>query len=157
MEKRGNPDQRTARRYDLSLPIEVLTVLPEQAGPLRGRTRDVSTAGVYFIIDQEFTPGSELEFTLTLPAETTRGTDVFDPGASWSALKRKRTAPGARASLPLSKSITSSEPNPFEVGTLGSVKIRVEISGAYGHGLGRDLATLHDGPTSCPEAHPYDP
>ncbi len=95
MEKRGNPDQRTARRYDLSLPIEVLTVLPEQAGPLRGRTRDVSTAGVYFIIDQEFTPGSELEFTLTLPAEITRGTDVFIH--AWGRLVRseKKTKDGA--------------------------------------------------------------
>ncbi len=75
--RRGNPDRRTVRRYDLSLPIEVRAVLPVQAGPLRGRTRDVSTAGVYFIIDQEFTPGSELEFALTLPAEITHGTDVF--------------------------------------------------------------------------------
>ncbi len=75
--RRGNPDRRMARRYDLSLAIEVRTVQPEPSGPLRGRTLDISTSGVYFIIDGEFTPGSVLDFALTLPAELTQGTHVF--------------------------------------------------------------------------------
>ncbi len=32
-------------------------------------------------------------------------------------------------------------PKSLDLGTPGSVKICVEISGAYGHGLGRDLGT----------------
>jgi hypothetical protein len=42
-----------------------------------GQTRDISTRGVYFLIDENMAPGTELDFTLTLPAEITRGTEVF--------------------------------------------------------------------------------
>ncbi len=92
--RRANPDRRTARRYDLSLPIEVRTVLPVQAEPLRGRTRDISAGGVYFIIDREFTPGSELEFSLTLPAELTHGTDVFIHARAKVVRSEKKTEDG---------------------------------------------------------------
>jgi hypothetical protein len=32
---------------------------------------------VYFSLDREIAPGTEVDFTLTLPAEITRGTEVF--------------------------------------------------------------------------------
>ncbi len=70
-----NKDRRAARRYDLSLPITVRAG-PEQAGPRSGRTRDVSPRGVYFMIDQGLPLGSKLQFSLTLPAKITRGTEV---------------------------------------------------------------------------------
>jgi PilZ domain len=53
----------------LSLPIAVRTVRPQEAGPFTGRTRDISARGVYFVINRELPPGSEVEFTLTLPAD----------------------------------------------------------------------------------------
>jgi hypothetical protein len=42
-----------------------------------GKTRDISTRGVYFTIDQDLGAGAELDLTLTLPAEVTRGSEVF--------------------------------------------------------------------------------
>lgn len=71
-------ERRTARRYDLSLPVEVRTpTAGTEVEPRSGRTRDISTRGVYFTIDQDLAPGTELDFMLTLPAEITRGTEVF--------------------------------------------------------------------------------
>ena len=70
-------ERRAARRYDLSLPV-IIRVPIDHGSPARnGKTRDISTRGVYFTIDQELTAGAELDITLTLPAEITRGTEVF--------------------------------------------------------------------------------
>lgn len=66
-----------ARRYELSLPVVIRTPLREDADSSRGRTRDISTRGVYFTIAEEVAAGAELDFMLTLPAEITRGTEVF--------------------------------------------------------------------------------
>jgi len=69
-------ERRTARRYDLALPVIVRTSLG--SAPIRKtKTRDISTRGLYFVIDQNLEAGSELDITLTLPAEITHGTDVF--------------------------------------------------------------------------------
>jgi c-di-GMP-binding flagellar brake protein YcgR len=69
-------ERRLARRYDLALPVVVqLTVSKES--PHSGQTRDISTRGVYFTLQKELSPGTELDFTLTLPAEITQGTEVF--------------------------------------------------------------------------------
>lgn len=65
-----------ARRYELSLPVVIRTPLKESESA-SGRTRDISTRGVYFTMDREMNSGAELDFTLTLPAEITRGTEVF--------------------------------------------------------------------------------
>jgi hypothetical protein len=70
-------ERRTARRYDLSLPVNVRVPVSREPKPQSGRTRDISTRGVYFIMQNEVTPGTELDFTLTLPAEITHGSDVF--------------------------------------------------------------------------------
>src|SRR5271155_3696325 len=70
-------ERRTARRYDLSLPI-LIRVPKEHVGDSQnGKTRDISTRGLYFVIDQDMEAGSELDITLTLPAEMTHGTEVF--------------------------------------------------------------------------------
>ncbi len=68
-------ERRFSRRYDLSLPVIVR--LPTAPEPRNGKTRDISTRGVYFLIPEELAPGSELDFTLTLPAEITHDTEVF--------------------------------------------------------------------------------
>lgn len=70
-------ERRAARRYELSLPVVVRTPVEEKVEPHNGQTRDISTRGVYFVIDHELAPGSELDFMLTLPTEITRGTEVF--------------------------------------------------------------------------------
>ena len=70
-------ERRAARRYDLSLPVIIRVPLDKETTPRTGKTRDISTRGVYFTIDKDFSTGTELDITLTLPAEITRGTEVF--------------------------------------------------------------------------------
>jgi hypothetical protein len=70
-------ERRTARRYDLSLPV-LIRVPKEHVGDSQnGKTRDISTRGLYFVIDQDLQAGSELDITLTLPGEITRGSEVL--------------------------------------------------------------------------------
>ncbi|MGC1105051.1 MAG: PilZ domain-containing protein [Candidatus Acidiferrales bacterium] len=69
-------ERRLARRYDLALPVVVHLAINKET-PHNGQTRDISTRGVYFTLREELIPGAELDFTLTLPAEITQGTEVF--------------------------------------------------------------------------------
>lgn len=69
-------ERRLARRYDLALPVVVQLAVNKEA-PHSGQTRDISTRGVYFTLQKELSPGTELDFTLTLPAEITQGKEVF--------------------------------------------------------------------------------
>src|ERR1700729_1519395 len=70
-------ERRNSRRYDLSLPVIIKVPVEKANGSRNGRTRDISTRGVYFTLDQDLESGTELDITLTLPAEITRGTEVF--------------------------------------------------------------------------------
>src|SRR5580698_6305696 len=70
-------ERRMARRYDLSLPVSIRLPINRDPGAHNGQTRDISTRGVYFMMQKDMSPGTELDFTLTLPAEITRGTEVF--------------------------------------------------------------------------------
>ena len=70
-------ERRAARRYDLTLPISIRFVAESLINRREGKTRDVSTRGLYFVLSQEMEAGSELDIMLTLPAEITHGSDVF--------------------------------------------------------------------------------
>lgn len=70
-------ERRTARRYDLSLPVIIRIPAEKKQDSQEGKTRDISTRGLYFVIEQDMEAGSELDITLTLPAEITHGTEVF--------------------------------------------------------------------------------
>ena len=70
-------ERRTARRYDLSLPIIIRVPTERSLDTQQGKTRDVSTRGLYFVVEQNLEAGSELDITLTLPAEITHGTEVL--------------------------------------------------------------------------------
>jgi PilZ domain len=70
-------ERRTARRYDLTLPISIRFAAERLVNRQEGKTRDISTRGLYFVIGQDLEAGSELDIMLTLPAEITHGTDVF--------------------------------------------------------------------------------
>lgn len=63
-------EQRNTRRFPLQLPLAVKTS-GTQAEEVAARTRDVSARGVFFYVDSKLEPGSEVEFTLTLPPEIT--------------------------------------------------------------------------------------
>ena len=70
-------ERRNARRYDLSLPVIIRVPAERLPDSQKGKTRDVSTRGLYFVLDQDLEAGSELDITLTLPAEVTHGGEVF--------------------------------------------------------------------------------
>jgi hypothetical protein len=70
-------ERRTARRYDLSLPVIIRIPAERKDDSQEGKTRDISTRGLYFVIEQDLEAGSELDITLTLPAEITHGSEVF--------------------------------------------------------------------------------
>jgi c-di-GMP-binding flagellar brake protein YcgR len=70
-------ERRTTRRYDLTLPVSIRTAAESMISHQDGKTRDVSTRGLYFVVHQELDSGSELDITLTLPAEVTHGSDVL--------------------------------------------------------------------------------
>lgn len=70
-------ERRTARRYDLSLPISIRFAVERLIDRRDGKTRDISTRGLYFVVSQELATGSEVDITLTLPAEITHASDVF--------------------------------------------------------------------------------
>jgi len=70
-------ERRTTRRYDLSLPVVIRIPTERQVDSQEGKTRDISARGLYFVIEQDLEAGSELDITLTLPAEITHGTKVF--------------------------------------------------------------------------------
>jgi hypothetical protein len=70
-------ERRGARRYDLSLPVIIRVPAQGFAGSQNGKTRDISTRGLYFVIDQDVRAGSELDIMLTLPSEMTNGGEVL--------------------------------------------------------------------------------
>jgi hypothetical protein len=70
-------NRRTARRYELSLPVIVRGPSDKEAASLTGRTRDISSRGVYFTIDNNLSAGVRLDLTMILPAEVTGATEVF--------------------------------------------------------------------------------
>jgi c-di-GMP-binding flagellar brake protein YcgR len=70
-------ERRTARRYDLSLPVSIRFAAESLINRQEGKTRDISTRGLYFVVPQDLEAGSELDITLTLPAEITHGGDVI--------------------------------------------------------------------------------
>lgn len=70
-------ERRTARRYDLSLPVNIRLPINREPRSHSGHTRDISTRGVYFMTQRDLAPGTEIDFTLTLPTEITRGTEVL--------------------------------------------------------------------------------
>ncbi|HUJ82566.1 MAG TPA: PilZ domain-containing protein [Candidatus Acidoferrales bacterium] len=70
-------ERRMARRYDLSLPVNIRMPINREPRSQSGQTRDISTRGVYFTLANDLAPGTEVDFTLTLPTEITRGAEVF--------------------------------------------------------------------------------
>jgi len=70
-------DRRAARRYDLSLPTLVRFSADNNVAARNGRTRDLSSDGVYFTTQDDLGFNAELSLMMILPTEVTGGTDVF--------------------------------------------------------------------------------
>jgi hypothetical protein len=68
-------ERRASRRFTMTLPLTVRSTEPG-GNERQGQTRDVSFRGLYFLIDTDYSPGSAIEFILTLPREITLAGDV---------------------------------------------------------------------------------
>ncbi|HEV7675848.1 MAG TPA: PilZ domain-containing protein [Candidatus Angelobacter sp.] len=64
------PEKRNTRRFPLNLPISV-KFLDDGTREMAGRTRDVSSRGVFMYLDTEISAGAPIEFVMTLPTEIT--------------------------------------------------------------------------------------
>ena len=69
-------ERRTTRRYTMALPVTIRGNGRGNGNERRGKTRDVSFRGLYFMTDADCDAGSEIEFILTLPKEITLANDV---------------------------------------------------------------------------------
>ncbi len=70
-------ERRNTRRYDLSLPIVIRGATEGSGAAQEGQTRDISTRGLYFVLDRNLKADSELQLTLRLPTEMTHGSEVL--------------------------------------------------------------------------------
>ena len=61
-------EQRRSQRFDLSLP---LTLIRDSRGELHkvGETRNLSSTGVYFVVNEPIELGSILEFVVNMPED----------------------------------------------------------------------------------------
>ena len=72
-------ERRAARRYKLVLQIEItLDSDLRELQPIFGRTRDISTRGIYFRIGQRLSLGMKIRFSIMPPWE--EGTHAFISG-----------------------------------------------------------------------------
>jgi len=70
-------ERRKARRYELLLPVTIDAFIENQPSSCAGKTHDMSTRGVYLILDNDLEVGMKLGLTLTLLKRPTDGTQVF--------------------------------------------------------------------------------
>ena len=68
-------ERRVARRFTMSLPLRVLP-RESRTSELRAQTRDVSYQGLYFLAEEQFEVGAEIEFVITLPQQVAQTGDV---------------------------------------------------------------------------------
>ena len=69
-------ERRAARRYDLSLPVAVRAPTGAKGTQRKGTTRDVSTRGVYLLLDRAVSRDNDFDLTMVLPTEV-GGSGVF--------------------------------------------------------------------------------
>lgn len=62
-----NEDRRLSHRFALQFPITL--VLPDTGLKVRGRTRDISSGGVFFYANLNIAEYQEVELLMTLPYE----------------------------------------------------------------------------------------
>ena len=62
-------NRRSSRRFALSLPVEACGESPFKTQPIKGRTRNVSANGIYFVCDEACMAGQLLYITMKLPGD----------------------------------------------------------------------------------------
>ena len=69
-------DRREARRFVMTLPVRVMARDGSRGSELKAHTRDVSYRGLYFLAEEKFEAGNEIDFVLTLPQQVISAGDV---------------------------------------------------------------------------------
>jgi c-di-GMP-binding flagellar brake protein YcgR len=70
-------ERRKARRYKLLLPMTIEVSIKNRPSPCNGKTLDLSTCGVYFVLDSNLEVGMKLGLTIRLPTGPKGGMEVF--------------------------------------------------------------------------------
>jgi hypothetical protein len=70
-------ERRAARRYDLSLPAVIRLASGDNGIQQQGKTRNVSTRGVYLVLDQPVSKDTEFTLNMVLPTEISGTVSVF--------------------------------------------------------------------------------
>lgn len=83
-------ERRSNRRFSLELPV-VVKFLDDGTYEMTGRTRDVSSRGVFFYLNSNICEGAFIEFVMTLPSEITL-TDPIRVQCSGKVVRVDRTA-----------------------------------------------------------------
>jgi len=69
-------ERRSRKRYPLKLPLTVRPPGGSGGGEIHTETKDVSSHGVYFLMEKSLKSGAPVEILLTLPEEITRAEPV---------------------------------------------------------------------------------
>ena len=69
------PEQRNTRRFALELPISI-KFLDDGKCEMTGRSRDVSSRGVFIYLDSDIAEGAAMDFVMTLPPEVTLASPI---------------------------------------------------------------------------------
>ncbi len=69
-------ERRASRRFNMLLPLTVRSNGPAGAVERAAKTRDISFRGLYFITDEPYQPGNQIEFVLTFQKEITRAGEI---------------------------------------------------------------------------------
>ena len=88
----GMQERRSARRSKLALPVEIAWAAPPRERRLRGKTRDLSTRGIYFTLGETLAPDTKFQFSVVVPAEMTGGTEVVITARARVVRAEKRAA-----------------------------------------------------------------
>jgi hypothetical protein len=70
-------ERRATRRYELSLPVSAHPSVGAVSAQHKGTTRNVSTRGVYLLLDRVINPNFDFDLTMVLPTESSGGSSVF--------------------------------------------------------------------------------
>jgi len=68
-------ERRSTLRYPLALPVEVFLDRVAKSQPVKGRTRDLSANGMYFVCNKPYRAGQLLFITMNLAGEKAGGGD----------------------------------------------------------------------------------
>ncbi len=70
-------ERRKARRYELQLPMTIEASIKNKPSSCNGKTLDISTCGVYFVVDRDLEVGMKLGLTIGLPTDHADGSEVL--------------------------------------------------------------------------------